>query len=615
MMSFMEKYFEEVKRIIDQDAIKTVSFDLFDTLLVRPAISRDDMLHLFSHRIESEYNINVEEERLFALQRIDNPYATIEEIWINIANRVGFSAVLANLFAQQEFEFERRFVSQRGLGKRIFDYAASKGKKIIAVSDMHFSSAQLMNLLCKCGYNNVFNIYVSCEYNAVKRTGALFKVLIDQGYIPDEILHIGDSRKADYDAPRAMGMQAFYLPRNTVLFKDYFDGADLLRTIRTNVYESVIYGFAINHLLNRMERKSSHFTLIEYAHLIIFPMLLHVSLFLLNESGIQELGKYQGLYFASRDGYLTKRAYDILGPLFDNRLKSYYLLTSRAACRFLIEDSFFERLNARFLPIGCTLEEFIDATVTDTFLRNKIISELDEHDLEILVCKEPQQCIELLKNYADELEASHKQSKQAAFLYYSDMFENATSVIIADCGFCGTISAYLTRAFHGNIKFDKAFFWENDKNQFIDDINGTKTYTAFSEKKEHLLGPQIESFFSEVSGSCLGFRMQDGTIFPRFEEDWQPEKMKDDIQAVQNSAIELIKAFGCMFGDILPLLKPTSLQSVMDVIQHYLNEEGEMAKSFNNIFFKEAYSNIIAPSSLGDLIAQRDLRRKDSVND
>ena len=109
--------------------------------------------------------------------------------------------------------------------------------------------------------------------------------------------------------------------------------------------------------------------------------------------------------------------------------------------------------------------------------------------------------------------------------------------------------------------------------------------------------------------------MQDGTIFPRFEEDWQPEKMKDDIQAVQNSAIELIKAFGCMFGDILPLLKPTSLQSVMDVIQHYLNEEGEMAKSFNNIFFKEAYSNIIAPSSLGDLIAQRDLRRKDSVND
>ena len=608
----MDDYFKAAKQIIDQDNIRIVSFDLFDTLFVRPALSGDDILRLFSKTIEKEYNLNVEQERLSAVKKLQNPYASSSAIWRYIAAQLGFSIELAELFAQKEFEFEKNLICQRKLGKRIFDYAVLKGKKIIAVSDMHFSKAQLMEMLYKCNYYDVSDVYVSCERSAVKRTGDLFDVVLacEKECKPDNILHIGDSHKADYIAPKSKGLKTFFIPKNTVLFREYFDAHKLLNNLGDDIYGNIIIGFAINQLLEHPEETGVNFTLQTYIHLIIFPMLLHTSLFLLNEPDIQMSKKYRKLYFASRDGYLTKKAYDLLCPFFESKLESCYLLTSRIACRTMTEDSFFERLYARFIPQDCTLAEFVTATVTDSSLRELILLELDDESRNTLIRPKTQQCITLLSHYAEALENHHNEKKQATFAYYSNMFEDATSVLMVDCGFCGTISAYLTRAFHGDKKFDKAFFWENEKNQMLDDINGTKTYTAFSSKKGHLLGPQVESMFSEISGSCLGFSLSlNGTPIPIFENNWQPEEMKSDILFVQQYALDLVQKFCDTFEVFLPLLMPTNLQIVMDFILHFLSGSNLNAPTiFHNILFKESYSSRIKSKSLSELIICRNTK-------
>lgn len=608
----MRGLFLAAKQIIDQDDIKIVSFDLFDTLLFRPCMSGNDILRMFSEFVKKEYNIDITNLRLSAEKSLGNPYASIREIWHYIAEEKEISLELSEVLAEKEFEFQRKFLFPRRVVKDIFDYAVQKGKKVIVVSDMYFTSEQIEKILAMNGYSGVSDVYVSCEQRATKRTGSLFDVVLLKENIqtPTEIFHIGDSRKADVIAPQAKGITVLHIPRNISKFKEYFATSPSSDDFDDCLYENIVYGFSIHRLIESSEKYSDNLPLITYAHLVVFPMLIHVALFLLFDPQIQKSNTYRKLYFASRDGFLTKKAYDILSSYVTECLESEYLLVSRITAATITEENFFDRMFASFIPENCTLREFIVPTVTNDALRDQLLSELSEEELSLSVCRDRECCMKLLSNYKEVLDQHHQEKKNAAYLYYSKAFANATSVLIADCGFSGTISNYLSKGFNSRIKFDKAFFWENKKNKQLDRINKTKTYTAFSQKKGHALGPMVECFFSEVSGSCIGFNCgKDGNIEPIFEELWQPDKMKEDIRLIQDISIDLVKEFSDVYGSYLPLLVDSSLKTVMTFVLMFFAEENiEELSMFNNIRFKETYLHDMNSESLGDMMLHRNSR-------
>ena len=608
----MSDLFLEAKQIIDQDDIKIVSFDLFDTLLFRPCMSGNDLLRLFSATVEKEYNIDITNLRLSAEKMLKNPHASTREIWHYIAEQKGITLELAEVLVEKEFNFQLNFLFPRCLVKDIFNYAVQKGKKVIVVSDMYFTSEQIRKILDVNGYSGVSAVYVSCEQGATKRTGDLFDVVLLKENIqtPTDVFHIGDSRKADVIAPQAKGITVLHIPRDISEFKERFATSPLLDDFGDYLYENIVYGFSIHRLIESSEKYSDNLPLITYAHLVMFPMLLHVALYLLFDPQIQKSNTYRKLYFASRDGFLTKKAYDILSTYVAECLESDYLLISRITAATLTEDNFFDRMDASFIPENCTLRDFIVPTVTNDELRDQLLSELSEEQLSLSVCRDREFCMKLLSNYKEVLDQHHQEKKNAAYLYYSKAFANATSVLIADCGFSGTISNYLSKGFNSRIKFDKAFFWENQKNKQLDCINKTKTYTAFSQKKGHALGPMVESLFSEVSGSCIGFNCKkNGDIEPVFEELWQPNKMKEDISLIQEISIELVKGFADVYGSYLPLIVDSSLQTVMAFVLMFFAEENiEELSMFNNIRFKETYLHDMNSESLGDMMLHRNSR-------
>ena len=615
----MRDLFSEAKQIIDQDDIKIVSFDLFDTLLFRPCMSGKDLLRLFSELVKREYNIDITNLRLSAEKLLKNPYASIREIWHYIAKQKGITLELAEVLAEKEFNFQLNFLLPRHLLKDIFDYAVQKGKKVIVVSDMYFTSEQIKKILTINGYSGVSGVYVSCEQRATKRTGALFDIVLHRENVktPTEILHIGDSRKSDVIAPQAKGIQVFHVPRNISEFKRWFGAQSVLEGIGDRIYDNIIYGFSINHLVENIEKYSSNLPLITYTHLVVFPMLLHVSLFLLTEPQIQKSHKYKKLYFASRDGFLTKKAYDILTSYIDDCLESEYFLVSRITSATITEENFFERMSASFVPETCTLKEFLITTVTDEALREWILSLLSEKELSFLVRRDKDRCIKSLSNYKNELNLHHLNKRKAAFLYYSKAFSDESSILLVDCGFCGTISNYLSRGFDERIKFDKAFFWENNKNRQLDRLNGTKTYTAFPKKQGHALGPMVESLFSELSGSCIGFYCKDDdNIEPIFEQMWQPEEMKADIKLVQDLSIALIHEFADIYGQYLALFTNDSLQIVMLFILLFCTENHIKELSmFENIRFKETYLQSMNSETLADMMLYKNSRGDIKEND
>ena len=53
------------------------------------------------------------------------------------------------------------------------------------------------------------NVYVSSEYALTKRTGKLFKKVLElESVSPNEVLHIGDNLRSDVIRPRLIGMKS-----------------------------------------------------------------------------------------------------------------------------------------------------------------------------------------------------------------------------------------------------------------------------------------------------------------------------------------------------------------------------------------------------------------------
>lgn len=611
----MNNILATAKLRIAKESIKIVSFDIFDTLVLRPTIHNDDILRLYFKQLKSEYNIDIESDRLSAQEELQNPFASLKEIWYHIAKKRAFSVEFAKLLASKEYKFDTQFLSMRRSGKTLYDYAISCGKKVIIVSDMYYSSDQLNNILTKCGYTDVANIYVSCECHAVKRNGMIFKNVLEHENIdcPSDILHIGDSKKADFFGAQQAGLQSVHIPSNISQFLKTYGGKKMRSLFGTTVYESLIYGTAINTLYENDAHEENMFSLKTFACLIIFPMLLHVALLLHSNPDIQDKQIYHVINFVSRDGYLTKKAYDTLSLHFSDSLPSCYLSTSRISCSILTENSFFDRMYANYIPATCTLSEFIGTFFMSEKLRQKLMLLLNQQDLSIPVKLNDQKCKNLLIDFVNELEIIHKAQKQATMEYYSKMINGSKRVIIVDCGFSGTISEYLTEGFMRECYFDKFFFWDNSKNRLRDQQIGTRTYTAFVKGQGHCLAPMVESMFSEISGSCIGFtKNSKGEIIALLDEEWYPSDMKNDIRSIQNHALSLIEKFSCSFGDFFPLIEISSMQSIMNIISFFESEEyPQFFDIFDNIRFKETCSVCMEKQSLGTMMRNKN---KNAVN-
>ena len=119
---------DEIKQLIDQENISVISFDLFDTLVVRECISSKNVISLLSQIIEKKYGIKVKEYRISAEKELGTPFATTQTIWKHIANKMNFSKEMVTVFSDIEFELEKTLIRSRRIGKVLYDYAVSRRK-------------------------------------------------------------------------------------------------------------------------------------------------------------------------------------------------------------------------------------------------------------------------------------------------------------------------------------------------------------------------------------------------------------------------------------------------------------------------------------------------------
>ncbi len=179
-----------------------VSFDVFDTLLIRSFNDPKDLFYIIGERLnitEFYYVRVMAEKKVKEKNRILHGYseATITEIYEEIERETGLNAKEG---IEAEFNAEMDYCKANPYMKQVYRMCKEQGKKIIIISDMYLLPDMIDKLLAKNGFTGYEKLYVSNEYHCGKgRDNGPIYEYVGMKYNLKDIVHIGDNKTADVD--------------------------------------------------------------------------------------------------------------------------------------------------------------------------------------------------------------------------------------------------------------------------------------------------------------------------------------------------------------------------------------------------------------------------------
>lgn len=194
------------------DAAEVVSFDIFDTLFVRPLADPEDAFDMLGEHFGIDGFRRIRREaQIEAFRRMHiagQGEVTLDGIYACMGGLP--SGVSAASLCQAEIELELALTVPNADLIDIFKDIVGR-KRVIVVSDMYMPQSFFEALFDKYGLPRV-PMYISADRGATKRDhGELFeRVVSEVGVSSDKVLHIGDNHLADVVRARERGLQAFH---------------------------------------------------------------------------------------------------------------------------------------------------------------------------------------------------------------------------------------------------------------------------------------------------------------------------------------------------------------------------------------------------------------------
>lgn len=351
---------QKIRKAISDPTKKIISFDVFDTLILRPFWKPSDLFLLMNREAESlletpdacdfsTLRAEAEEEARRAAWADRREDTTLQEIYGCLEGTGLFPPEVLRELMNLEITLEKRYCTARESAKELVEYALSLGKTVIAVSDMYLPTSVIAEILRKCGYPDIHRIFVSGEKGITKRSGRLFQYAAETlGVSRNEMIHIGDQAFSDVSVPRRMGISAFHFPRTIDLLEGNrrFSHGRAFQQAYRQINSSITGNLAMSQLGIRCMlavaanlvyddpfRKGSRGG--GYARdpelLGTLALGMYCMAHALWIARIAKEGAYDHVLFFARDGYLIQKAYDDLRNYHRDLPESAYVYTSRKA--------------------------------------------------------------------------------------------------------------------------------------------------------------------------------------------------------------------------------------------------------------------------------------------
>ncbi len=307
------------QNLLIESNIQVVSFDIFDTLLVRPySTPQDVFLHLeerYGVKGFAEDRANAENKARILLNKklvnYDEIYACMPQMYQFLKEK------------EQELEFETLYVNPEM--KVIYDYLIKQGKKIILTSDMYYSEDFFRELLDKNDIKGYHKIYISGVVNKSKHHGDLYQYIFDDLKIKaSDIMHIGDNYYADYQQAVNNGLQALHYEAPILQFFNSFPRLRKFYDENNNLTSHIIIGILLKKWLYSGKKIENYWEYFGYFY--GGPICYGLSNFVYDEAIKEGLKEF---IFVARDGYIIEKIFNLLQKQFNTNIKTAYVYAPR----------------------------------------------------------------------------------------------------------------------------------------------------------------------------------------------------------------------------------------------------------------------------------------------
>ncbi|GHV82965.1 hypothetical protein AGMMS50212_03050 [Spirochaetia bacterium] len=306
------------------DAHDVISFDIFDTLVMRYCLKPPDIFTI----VEQQCGITgfakirrAADKQLGILHSIDDHYELIQK-------ELNISSCDVQNIKNIEFETEKSFILARTKIVEMLYYALNKNKTVYLVSDMYYNESQMRELLFHCNINGNFSIIVSCDKKLSKGSGGLFPLFAVE--TTGSRLHIGDNRIADIEMAKAAGLNTFHILSAYELLSA--SSMQQILSEESSAQNNSLLGFFISRRFNDpfalygKQGIVTTDTLFDIGYNYIAPLIFEYLFYLTNKLRTDKIEK---IIFSARDGYLLHNAYMMLMKKYPDLPEPVYLKISR----------------------------------------------------------------------------------------------------------------------------------------------------------------------------------------------------------------------------------------------------------------------------------------------
>ena len=292
----------ELLHLIEQ--YEVVSFDLFDTLMIRtvdrPADIRNMVVSVYEERYP-ESNVRQYPYKRGLAEGIARDHygeCTLNEIYRYIGFPESISCELKAI--EEDCEIKNCVANQVMVS--IARKCKAEGKRVVITSDMYLQRHVIEAILEKIGVE-YDKLYLSCEFRKTKRSGELFaEMLKDLGVGAEKILHIGDNPRSDIESPRSYGIASA-------------ERIDESKEWQNHYLTSSDGGIEVEHLLRLFslsyQGNEEYETEYRIGYTVLGPFLYSLCVWL---HKMKEELAIDKLLFLARDGYLIAQCYRNLYP-------------------------------------------------------------------------------------------------------------------------------------------------------------------------------------------------------------------------------------------------------------------------------------------------------------
>ena len=303
------------------DSAEVVSFDVFDTLIMRRVLYPRDVFQLMEQQGGAPaHQLRVNTEMELSAQ---GQHPTIYDIY----------DAMGEYSPDVELELEERCLVKRDRVCDVLNYACRLGKEVYLVSDMYLPSNILHGILMRQGIKlDKSHILVSCEWKKSKTTG-LFNVL--RNIVGQKrVLHIGDSYDADIDAAERYGIEDTFHIKSAVAMLETSNAAEVLK-YDGKLSNRILIGEFISRQLNNpflFSDTQGRFFVKDaevMARDFLAPLIYCFFSWMVKKSSEYGLSD---LLLASRDGRIIEKLYNHLQEKGVLLPRMFYFYVSRGVC-------------------------------------------------------------------------------------------------------------------------------------------------------------------------------------------------------------------------------------------------------------------------------------------